>query len=251
MTKTRGQQTQAAGQTAGQGGNTHNRLNPSVQPSSQHSVSKAPNNETTGAAQTSTPTTPTSTAPAVPSTPIAPVEEVTLCTPAASADILSLIASDINNISTEGKQIASCIVKAMQIMINQKDDKIVQLQGKISSLENKVTQLENQIDEINQYERRDTVIVGGPALPQESSSENSAEVVVRTIKDNLHINITQSDINVAHRLGSRNSQNMKRPIIVKLHSREKKTEIMKACVTIKPNLHINESLTPKRRSLFV
>lgn len=124
------------------------------------------------------------------------------------------------------------------------------MQGHITQLENKVTQLENQIDEISQYERRDTIIVGGPALPQENSNENSAEVVIRSIKDNLHINITQADINVAHRLGSKNSQNTKRPIIVKLQSRQKKAEIINACITVKPNLHINESLTPKRRSLF-
>ena len=84
--------------------------------------------------------------------------------------------------------------------------------------------------------REETIIVGGPALPPENSNENSAEVVISAIKDNLHINITQTDINVAHRLGSRNSQNTKRPIIVKLHSREKKTEIMNACITVKPNL---------------
>ena len=41
-----------------------------------------------------------------------------------------------------------------------------------------------------------------------------------------------------------------KPMIVKLHSREKKDEIMSACVTMKPNLYINESLTPKCLSIF-
>ena len=40
---------------------------------------------------------------------------------------------------------------------------------------------------------------------------------------------------------------LKRLIIIELHSTEKKTEIMKACLTVEPNLHINESLTPKCR----
>ena len=62
--------------------------------------------------------------------------------------------------------------------------------------------------------------------------------------------MSPADLNVAHRLGNNKVQNSNRPLIVKLHSRQKKTEIMSACVTIRPNLFINESLTPKRRALF-
>lgn len=246
--KTRAQQTQPGGKPAQRGGNTPK--GPRI-PAQSSPLPIAPkSDETAATASATTPTELVSTEPSVTSTPAVPGQTTVLTTPSEPADILSLISSDIANISPEGKQIVSCIVKAMQIMNSQRDEKITQLQGHITQLENKVTLLENQIDEINQYERRDTIIVGGPALPQENPNENCAEVAIRSIKDNLHINITHSDINVAHRLGSRNSQNTKRPIIVKLHSREKKTEIVKACITVKPNLHINESLTPKRRSLF-
>lgn len=250
MTKTRSQQPQAGGSAARQGGVTPKRPTPPVKASPSLTVHKT-TTETATAVHTVTPTKlAVSTMSAAVATPAVNVETPILSTPAESADILSLISSDIDNISPEGKQIVSCIVKAMQIMNNQKDEKITRLQGHITQLENKVSQLENQIDDINQYERRDTIIIGGHALPQENSNESSAEVAIRSIKDNLHINITQSDINVAHRLGSRKSQNTKRPIIVKLFSREKKTEIMQACITVKPDLHINESLTHKRRSLF-
>lgn len=104
-------------------------------------------------------------------------------------------------------------------------------------------QLENQIDEVNQYVRRDTLITSGPVLPPENSNENSAEVIIRAIKDNLHLNVTPSNINVAHRLGAKRAQNITRPIIVKLHSRQKKTN--NECLS-----KLSESLTPKRRSLF-
>lgn len=70
-----------------------------------------------------------------------------------------------------------------------------------------MSQLENLLDEINQYERRDTIIVGGPALSQENSNENCVEAAIRSIKDNMRLHITQADTNVAHRLGSRNSPN--------------------------------------------
>ena len=81
-------------------------------------------------------------------------------------------------------------------------------------------------------------------------NENCVDVVKRSIRDKLHINIDNSDINVAHRLGAKKSQNDSRPIIVKLHSRQTKYTIMNACVTVRPDLYINESLTTKRRSLF-
>ena len=70
------------------------------------------------------------------------------------------------------------------------------------------------------------------------------------IKDNFHLIITASDINVVHRLDAKRAPNTTRPIIVKLHSRQIKTEIMNAYITVRPKLYINESLTPNRRSLF-
>ena len=75
--------------------------------------------------------------------------------------------------------------------------------------------------------------------------ENTADIVVNTIKDDLHINIDHAEIIIAHRLRP-TEQNKTRPIIAKLLSRSKKSDIMNACVTIKPNIYINESLTPKR-----
>ena len=89
----------------------------------------------------------------------------------------------------------------MQKIVTQKDNIISTMQTQISKLENRVTDLEDQLDEVNQYERRDTIIIGGSALPVETPNENSTDTVIKTIKDNLHINITHSDINIAHRLG--------------------------------------------------
>ena len=166
--------------------------------------------------------------------------------PSSPPSILRLIEDDIKTLSEEGKAIVSTIIKALQIMSDTKDQTIEKLQTKIEALGNRILQLEDQLDDVNQYERRDTIIVGGSSLPQELPNENSSEVIVRTIKEQLKINITQSDINIAHRIGN----STRKPIIVKLHSRQKKEDIMSASITIRPNLHINESLTPKRRALF-
>lgn len=163
--------------------------------------------------------------------------------------IMDLISGDLETLSQEGKAIVSTIVKALTLSMQEKDHTIQTLQSKVSSLESKVNKLEDQLDDIDQYERRDTIIISGPALPNEHQMENTTDLTVKTIKDNLHINIEHKDINVSHRLGSK-QQNKTRPLIVKLLNRSKKAEIMEACVKVKPNLYINESLTPKRRTIY-
>lgn len=93
--------------------------------------------------------TQTSSAPPLPVAP-AQVDQH----PVASTDILNLISCDTTTISEEGKTIVSSTVKAMQVIVNQKDQTISQMQNQIYQPENSVIQLENQIDDVNQYERR-------------------------------------------------------------------------------------------------
>lgn len=164
--------------------------------------------------------------------------------------ISNMIQDDISTLTEESRVIVNTIIKAVQLIMDKKDEHIDQLKTTIVTLENRVSQLENQIDDVSQYERRDTLIISGPSLPQETSNESAAEVVVNTIRETLKVNISSNDINVAHRLGSKLKQNQKKPMIVKLQSRLKKDEIMSACITMRPNLYVNESLTPKRLALF-
>lgn len=77
-----------------------------------------------------------------------------------------------------------------------------------------------------------------------------AEVVVRLLREKLHQSIAHDDVNVAHRLDAKKNQNTNRPVIVKLHSMQRKSENRNGCIQIRPNIHVNESLILKRRSLF-
>lgn len=169
--------------------------------------------------------------------------------PASTTNIMDLISSDISALSQEGKLIVSTIVEALSFVSQEKDKIITKLQDRVDLLEDRVTKLVEQLDDVEQCERRDTKILSGPALPREQTMENPSSLVVNAIKDNLKININQDDINTAHRIGPK-QQNKDRPVIVKLSSRSKKSEIMETCVTVKPNLFVNESLTPKRRIIF-
>ena len=148
------------------------------------------------------------------------------------------------------------LTKKLKVEINvlkgelcKKDDQITKLNDEISALKEKVQDLETNIDCVDQYERRDTIIVSGPLLPQETQQENVANIFTTAVREHLTVNINDSDINVAHRIGPVNSQR-KRPIIVKLSNRSLKHDLVGACIQMKPQLYINESLTPKRLQLF-
>ena len=85
-----------------------------------------------------------------------------------------------------------------------------------------MSSLEHHLDSIDQYERRDSIILSGNVMPSEIEGENPVQVVVDTIKSHLNVPISSDDINVAHRLG-RARQGQSRPMIVKLMSRNKKS----------------------------
>ena len=99
--------------------------------------------------------------------------------------------------------------------LSKKDSLISDLSKEVNELKMKVKTLEYNIDVVDQYERRDTVIISGPALPDQSNQENSKTVILNVTKEQLKINLQDSDVNTAHRIGSVASQG-KRPMTVKL-----------------------------------
>lgn len=130
-----------------------------------------------------------------------------------------------------------------------KDTVIDTLEKEVKDLKSKVCDLESHVDRVEQYERRDTIIISGPSLPPETPTEKATSVVIDAVKENLKLNIKQEDISVAHRLGA-SQQGRDRPLIVKLVNRSLKYDIMGACIQLRPKLFINESLTPKRLEIF-
>lgn len=133
--------------------------------------------------------------------------------------------------------------------LTKKDTQISNLTEEVRDLKMKVQDLELNIDSVDQYERRDTIIISGPLIPEETPQENTTHTVTSLVKENLKINISESDINITHRIGPKQAQR-KRAIIVKLNNRSLKSDLVGACIQLKPQLYINESLTPKRLHIF-
>lgn len=140
-------------------------------------------------------------------------------------------------------------INGLKSEIQKKDEVITELSDEVNALKSKVSDLELNLDDVAQYERRDTIILSGPALPNETPQENTTLVAINTIRDNLKINLKESEISVSHRLGASTVQR-KRPLMIKLTNRSLKYDLVGACIKLKPQLYINESLTPKRLNIL-
>ena len=115
----------------------------------------------------------------------------------------------------------------LQADLVEKDREIKHLTSEVFELKEKVCELETTIDSVDQYERRDTIILSGSALPPETAMEVTNNTVINTIKDHLHVSIKDSDISISHRLGQQKQQN-NRSIIVKSANRTLKQDFVGA-----------------------
>ena len=169
----------------------------------------------------------------------------------------SEIAELMKDLKGGSKKVVTIMMKQFQALrdeISSKNQEITELKSKVGELQSKVEKLESNIDDADAYERRDTIILSGSAVPPASVGEKSSEIVRAVVRENLRIELSSAEINTAHRLGKKAPSQApdKRPIIVKLCRRDVKSQLMSAVRQQRPtSLYINESLTqPRRKILF-
>lgn len=141
--------------------------------------------------------------------------------------------------------------KEFHDLLEKKSKETDDLRVQVTTLRVQVTGLEERLDDTDAYERRDTIIFSGPAIPQVIKDEDCVKLICRVVDDKLHVKMSPSDISTAHRIGKKPETEIdRRNIIVKLCRRDLKHDIIQACRTIKPDLYVNESLTPVRNTIF-
>ena len=122
--------------------------------------------------------------------------------------------------------------------------KTTQLEHEVEQLKKHVMKLEEKIEDNDSYERRDTLVLSGSAIPPASNMENCPDIVCKFI--------SASDISVSHRLSTKSSSQRtpKKDIIVKFCRRNTKLDVLNSCRKSKPNnLFVNEFLTPSRQTI--
>ena len=150
------------------------------------------------------------------------------------------------------KRHSETLVEKLQAELKAKDEKITSLERSVSTLKTQVQKMEEQLDDQEAYERKNTVIISGAAVPAVSANENVTQLVCSMARETLRLNLTQADISVAHRLGSKpqNQGQDRRRIVVKLCRQETKNALLANARKVKhPDMYVSESLTPQRQNI--
>ena len=155
------------------------------------------------------------------------------------------VISFFQNMESKFVEMIEAMKSEFQRTCSEKDAKIVGLEGEVRSLKKNLLKLEERVEDNDSYERRDTLVFSGPAVPPATATEKCSETVVEILRRKLDLNISKEEISVAHRHGKE-----KKSIIVKLCHRSNKSDIVSSAKTVRPpNLYISECLTPQRETI--
>ena len=130
-----------------------------------------------------------------------------------------------------------------------KNEKIKELEETIDILTEKNKSLTSDVDELEQYSRRNCLLLHGV---QENENENTDDIVLKTMSEELDIEIKENDLDRTHRIGNRNRKDGKpRAIIVKFTRYATRNKIYSNKKKLKgKNFLITESLTSRRYHLL-
>ena len=174
---------------------------------------------------------------------------------------LNLSSSDIQAISTN---VCSYIVNNLNDIIS---PLITTLTANLTTALNAATaeivllrdeneRLSTQVDDLEQFNRRNSVRISGVPESRINNTEDTVDVVVQLMAK-AGANIAASDIEQAYRIGKRIPQTppnpltpvVKRPIIVKFANRSTKKLSVKSKTKLPKGIYINDDLTKARSTV--
>ena len=168
-------------------------------------------------------------------------------------DILTQIEMDTTGLSSENRTLAQCIVRSV-LRATEKlfEQERRRHEAEVEGLKTQIRDLMEEKDDLEQYGRRNTIVISGPAVPIAPSHEDTYDTSLKLINEKTGVQTRREDIDVCHRLGkARSGAPDRRAIIIKFVRREHKHKILQACRIKKPtNLSFNESLTSVRSKIL-
>ena len=129
---------------------------------------------------------------------------------------------------------------------------VTAIENRLGDLRTDNLALADEVDDLEQYSRRNCLLLHG--MPE--SDEDSNEVVISVCNGKLELNISADDIDRSHRLGSSRHSNddnntRPRPIIVKIRSYETRRRVFSAKRKLKGSkVVVTENLTKRRSELY-
>ena len=188
-----------------------------------------------------------------PSTPINTSSSASSITMAPPCTLLQELGIEMQGLSSESKKLVAIIMKGMSKLLEQEMAKERAIyNARIDKLEDQITTLIEANDDLENYGRRNNIVISGSAIVSAVQGENCIQIASDLIKNHLDVPISTNDIDVAHRLGKpRENSPDKRPIIVKIVRRANKHLLLQASRVKKPvNVYFNESVSKTRSTIL-
>ena len=178
---------------------------------------------------------------------------------------------DNNYNSKDGKFLAAAIVQVFEELKMTLENNLSTFQSKLIAvttrqeevisklveenkmMKKKISTLEEKIDQDDAYERKDSLIFSGKNIPAYKTTEDTASVLIKCLKDCLGYVLQPNEISVLHRLQEnkrRGNAPDHRAIYVKFCRRSIRKDILEAGRRMKADeFYVNEALTPTRRKI--
>lgn len=189
------------------------------------------------------------------------ITEKFVTTPALLNTITKDICKDKNFIQTIATKLSESVKQEVYKSISH-DVAVVKTKAETNEQTNqkltkKFQQQYEKIDDLEQYSRRNCLLIHG--IP-ESTMESTDELVINTINSKLEVPLAPDHLDRTHRLGKKTKpadasadgpQPRPRPIIVKFISYSKRSEVFRAKRRLKgSSILISENLTANRMDLL-
>lgn len=130
------------------------------------------------------------------------------------------------------------------------EKKIMQMEESISEIGYAAEKAEYGVNELEQYTRKSSVRIFGLPDERDEKYENTCDKIHSLLQSKLSMDIQNSDIDIAHRLGRFDSKK-NRPVIVKFMSRRKKMECIANRYKLKGSpVVIKDDLTQENQYLL-
>jgi ribosomal protein L29 len=189
-----------------------------------------------------------------------------------NSELLSMINSlkrEIATLNSAFREELSTLESAFHEFKEQKNTEIKELKDKLHNYESdnnslyaevqltdirkSVQALEESQDQLQQDQVKNILVISGVGLPEGVENEDCKNTVAKTIEQKLRIKLQPNAISDVYRIGKKRNENNakdKRPIRFKIEEQGLKSKLISTCIKEKPNVFINEFLTPGKRKLL-
>ena len=151
----------------------------------------------------------------------------------AIAKLQNELSSQITILTNEVRSTKDEVINLKDIIIKRLQEENNLLRTRCSKLESKIVSLESSINHVEQYGRRNNIVISG--IPDDITDDDLEDTVTNILKD-VDVHINDNDLEACHRIGKSDTRTGSKKTIVRFINRK---YCKKALLNRKNFIHIN------------